>query len=54
MLEDRFPTAADIARNTDLNPHNASLRTNDKNIKKKIFPLAKKFFGFAEKTEKFL
>jgi hypothetical protein len=27
---------------------------NDKNIIKKIFPLAEKFFGFAEKTEKFL
>jgi hypothetical protein len=28
--------------------------TNDKNIIKKNFPLAEKFFGFAEKTEKFL
>jgi hypothetical protein len=27
--------------------------SNDKNIITKNFPLAEKFFGFAEKTEKF-
>jgi hypothetical protein len=26
---------------------------NDKNINKKNFPLTEKFFGFAEKSEKF-
>jgi hypothetical protein len=34
--------------------NNSRVITNDKNINKKNFLLAEKFFGFAEKTEKFL